>query len=310
MTMSPYVQNLPAHGDAGARPRLGWIGAGRMGTAMAGFLLREGYPVAVYSRTPESRRRLVERGAHEACSPKACATDAAVVFTCVSDDAALREVVEGPTGLLAARPGIFVDTSTVSTEGSATIARACAAAGIPYLRIPVSGNAASAQRGQVTLLVSGPADAWAVVEPIVACFSTKRVYLGSGEEARAMKLVINALIVNLAQAMAEALTLGRKSGLPWDTLLDAVAQSTLASPFLSAKTASLKARDFTPTMTARLILKDIDLMLSAAERLAVDMPLTSATRARMVELVESGQGEADYMAAVQLAERRAGLGEP
>jgi 3-hydroxyisobutyrate dehydrogenase-like beta-hydroxyacid dehydrogenase len=297
-------------GSGSGRARLGWIGAGRMGTAMAGFLLREGYPLSVYSRTAEHRRALAAGGAREADSPFDCAIGADVVFTCVSDDAALHAVVDGPHGLLAARPRIFVDTSTVSAEASASVARACGDAGVPYLRVPVSGNAASARLGQVTLLVSGPADAWTLVEPIVTCFSAKRVYLGAGEEARAMKLVINALIVNLAQAMAEALTLGRKSGLPWDTLLDAIAQSTLASPFLAAKTASLKARDFTPTMTARLILKDIDLMLSSAGNLSVDMPLTSATRAQMQALVDAGQGEADYMAAVKLAEARAGLGEP
>ena len=289
---------------------LGWIGAGRMGTAMAALLLRAGHRVTVYSRTPAHCAALVEQGAVASASPHACAHGSDIAFCCVSDDEALRAVALGPAGAIAAAPGVLVDTSTVSVECSAQIAAECERAGVPYLRMPVSGNAASAQRGEVTLLVSGPPEAWVRVRPIAVQFSVHQVYLGQGEEARVMKLVINALVVNLAQAMAEALTLGRKAGLEWETMLDTVAHSTLASPFLRAKVGLLKPRDFTPTMTARLILKDIDLMLAAGAGSGVSLPLTAVTRSLMSELVDAGMGEEDYMAAIKLAERRAGLAEP
>ena len=185
-----------------------------------------------------------------------------------------------------ARPGaVFVDTSTVSVEASAEVAREADKRGVPYLRIPISGNAASAQRGEVTALVSGPQAAWEAVKPVVQTFSNAQVYLGAGDEARVMKLVVNALVVNFAQAMAEALALGRKAGLDWSLMLDTLAQSTLTSPWLKAKVALLKPRDFTPTMTTRLILKDIDLMLAAARANAVPMPLTAATRQLMQAVV-------------------------
>lgn len=292
-----------------ALPRIGWIGAGRMGTAMAGLLLQAGYPLAVYSRTAAKRDPLVARGARAAATVVECARAADIVFTSLADDAALREVALGPAGVLAnAQTGaVLAETSTVSVAVSAAVAEEAARRGIAYLRLPISGNAASAAKGEVTVLASGPEAAWHRVQPVVAAFSKAQVYLGTAEEARVMKLVVNALIVNLAQAMAEALTLGRKAGLDWNTMLDTLAQSTLSSPWLRVKIGALKPRDFSATMTPRLFLKDIDLMLAAARSHEVPMPLTAATRQLMQALVGEGFGEEDYMALVKLAEKQAGL---
>ena len=290
-------------------PTIGWIGAGRMGAAMAGFILAAGYPVLVCSRTAASRQKLVVLGAREAAGPAECSREADLVFSSIPDDATLRAIALGPEGVLAnvRRGAVFVDTSTVSVEASAEVAREADKRGVLYLRVPISGNAASAQRGEVTALVSGPQSAWDTVRPVVQTFSTAQVYLGAGEEARVMKLVVNALVVNFAQAMAEALTLGRKAGLDWSLMLDTLAQSTLTSPWLKAKVALLKPRDFTPTMTTRLILKDIDLMLAAARANAVPMPLTAATRQLMQAVVGAGYGDEDYTASVKLAEQLSGL---
>lgn len=290
-------------------PTIGWIGAGRMGVPMAGFILKAGYPLVAFSRSPASRQKLIVQGARAATSVAECARDADVVFSSLSDDAALREVALGEQGVLASARGgtIYADTSTVSAEVSAEVADAAQRRGVAYLRVPISGNAASAQSGNITALVSGPRAAWDTVQPIVASFSKAQSYLGEGEEARIMKLVVNALVVNFAQSMAEALTLGRKAGLGWHAMLDTLAESTLASPWLKAKVALMKQRDFTPTMTGRLLLKDLELMLGAARSSGVAMPLTALTRQLMQMLVGEGYGEEDYMAAIKLAERQAGL---
>lgn len=290
-------------------PQIGWIGAGRMGVPMAGFLLQAGYPVRVYSRTAASRQKLVVRGAAEAQSVADCARGADIVFSCVSDDAALREVALGPGGVLAnLQPGaVFAETSTVSVEVSEQVAEEAARRGVAYLRMPISGNAAQADKGDLTVLASGPQDAWNRIKPVCEHFSKTQVYLGAGEQARIMKLVVNALVYAFAQTMAEALTLGRKSGLDWSAMLDALAQSTFASPWLKVKAELLKRRDFTPTMTPRLALKDIDLMLACARAQQVPMPMTALTRQLMQMLVGEGLGDEDYMAAIKLAEKQAGL---
>lgn len=294
-----------------ATTRIGWIGAGRMGVPMAGFLRKAGYPMAVYSRTAASRQKLVALGAQEASNVADCVRDAQVVFSSVSDDKALREIALGENGVLAnaARDTVFADTSTVSSEVSEEVATHAQRAGIAYLRMPISGNAASARKGQVTVMVSGSKQAWEKVQPLVEAFSKNQVYLGDGEQARVMKLVVNALVVNLAQTMAEALALGRKAGLEWDAMLDTLAESTLASPWLKIKIDALKKHDYEATMSARLILKDIDLMLGAARTHDVPMPLTANTRQLMQVLVGEGFGEEDYMAAVKLLARQSGMSE-
>jgi 3-hydroxyisobutyrate dehydrogenase-like beta-hydroxyacid dehydrogenase len=265
--------------------------------------------VIVFSRSAANRRKLVVEGAREAASPAECARAADVVVSSLPDDDALREVVLGAQGVLAsARRGmIFVDTSTVSPEVSAEIDRAAALHGVAYLRVPISGNAKQAETGDLTALVSGPEDAWNTVKPVLAAFSKAQVYLGAGDQALYMKLVANALVVNTAQVMAEALALGRKAGLGWDIMLDTLAQSAIASPWLKAKVGLMKQRDFTPTMTTRLILKDLDLMLAAARENHVPMPLTAVTRQMMQAVVGGGYGDEDYMATIKLAERQAGL---
>ncbi|MFN0317095.1 MAG: NAD(P)-dependent oxidoreductase [Burkholderiales bacterium] len=291
------------------KPAIGWIGAGRMGVAMAGFILKAGYPVKVYSRTAASRQKLVALGAAEVLSVAQCARGSDIVFSCVSDDAALREVALGGDGVLAnAKPGaIFAEMSTVSSEVSAEVARAARERGVPYLRLPISGNAASAIKGEVTVMASGPEEAWARVKPVAQTFSKGQIYLGAAEEARVMKLVVNSMVVTMAQGMAEALTLGRKAGLDWNTMLDTLGQSTISSPWLRAKVGLMKVRDFSPTMTSRLIMKDIDLILSAAKHNEVPMPLTCATRQLIQALVGEGYAEEDYMALIKLSEKQSGI---
>ena len=144
-----------------ALPVIGWIGAGRMGVPMAGFVLKAGYAVTVFSRNAANRRKLVAKGAREAASAAECARTADIVVSSLPDDNALREVVLGAQGVLAnARRGmIFVDTSTVSPEVSAEVERAAALHGVAYLRVPISGNAKQAETGDLTALVSKPEDA-------------------------------------------------------------------------------------------------------------------------------------------------------
>ncbi len=290
-------------------PVIAWIGAGRMGVAMASFILKAGYPVNVFSRTASSRQKLVALGATEKLSVAQCIANADIVFSCITDDVALREITLGADGVVANAKtnAIFIDTSTVSVEVSKEVDGAAAKHDVPYLRMPISGNAASARIGNVTALISGPESAWRQVKPIAQTFSAAQVYLGSGEEARVMKLVVNLLVYAHAQAMAEALTLGRKAGLDWNLMLDTLGQSTLASPWLKAKVALMKPRDFTPTMTGRMILKDLDLMLDAARSNAVPLPITVLTRQLTQELIDEGLGDEDYMAMIKLAEKQAGL---
>lgn len=276
---------------------------------MAGFAARAGHAVGGYDPDPARRDALAAAGGTPQTSVAAAVRAAEVVFTSLPDDRILRETTLGAVALLdALAPGaVYVDTSTVSAGLSEEIARAAAARGIDYLRMPVSGNANSAKAGQITALVSGPRVAWDRVRPVVETFSTAQVYLGAAEEARYMKLVVNLVVANSAQVLAEALTLGRAGGLDWSTMLDALAASTVGSPWIKAKADRLKVHDYAPTFTTPQIQKDMDLILEAARAKGVPLPLTGLTRGLTDAVVAAGLGEEDFIALVKLAERRAGL---
>ena len=205
------------------------------------------------------------------------------------------------------RGAIYADTSTVSPAIASEVEREATARGIDYLRLPISGNAKQAHSADLTCFGSGPEAAWKRIKPVLETFSKAQIYLGAGGEAIYMKLVANLVIVNTAQAIAEALALGRKAGLEWGLMLDTLSQSAVASPWLKAKAELLKRRDFTATMTTRLILKDIDLMLAAGNANDVPLPLTAMTRQIMQMSIGRGCGDEDYMAIVKLAEEQSGL---
>lgn len=286
--------------------RVSFLGVGRMGSAMAGRLLAAGHTVTVYDPDPERRAAMAARGAKAATSVAACCDGTEIVFSSVFDDKVLRDVAAGV--FAAARRGaIYADFSTVSPGASAEVAALAGAKGIAYLRIPVSGNPVAAQAGQLTALVSGPAEAWRRVQPLVGAFAARHVYLGAADQARYMKLVVNLLILNTAALLGESLALGRKGGLEWSSMLDALVQSAIGSPWLKIKADFLKTRDFTPTITLREQLKDLDLMLAAAAAAEVPLPLTALTRQLMQAAIGDGFGDEDFIAVVKQLERQAGL---
>ena len=297
-----------------ALPGIAFIGVGRMGLPIVRLLLKAGYPVAVCD--PDAAQRALARasGAREAASVAECVRAADLIFSSLPDDSALREVALGEEGVLqhASTQAVFAETSTVSPGLSAQIAEAAGRRGLAYLRLPLSGNSQSAQTGQLTAFVSGPAQAWSRVKPAVGSFTVAQLYLGEGEQARYMKLVINLVVANTATLLAEALALGARSGLEWQAMLDALAASTISSPWLRAKVERLQAHDFTPTMTPAQFSKDLALMLQAGDALGVPMPMTATTRQLMKAVIAEGYGEQDFIAVVKLVARLAGVsaGEP
>lgn len=288
---------------------IGWIGVGRIGLPMASCLLAAGYKLRVFDADASRLKELESGGAFIADNIQACAAGVHMVFTSLANDQALETVALGPAGLFEAMApgGIFVDTSTVSPQLSSRIGQAAVAKKISYLRMPVSGNPEIARLGRVGALASGPLDAWNLVKPVVSSFTASQVYLGPDEQARYFKLVVNCLVANFAPLMAEALTLGRKGGLEWSAMLDALAQTPLCSPWLLTKINALKQRDFSPTFPPSMIMKDIDLMLDAARDLQVCMPVTAHTRQVMQGLVFEEFSQEDFFVTIKAAERQAGI---
>lgn len=279
------------------------VGAGKMGLPMALHLRGGGHAVTVHDALED--RLLLARDAGLATDAQGVRT-AEVVLSSLPDDAALLAVGTHVAGE-ARRGAIYVDTSTVSQDVSARVAAACAATGVRYLRATVSGNNKMAEAAQLTVMASGPRDVYETVLPLFRLLGPAQFWLGEGEQARLMKLVVNLMIVQTAAMLAEALALGRKGGLQWQDMFSVLAASAVASPILKAKAVQLSGRDFTPTFTVEQMIKDLGLILAAGAASQVPLPQTAATLDLMRAAVAQGHGGEDYAAIIKTVERAAGL---
>ena len=203
--------------------------------------------------------------------------------------------------------GFYLDTSTVSVAASAAVAKLFAPTGCDYLRVTVSGNNHMAEAGQLTLMASGPEAVWQRVAPLLKPWGSVQFYLGEGEQARLMKLVINLMIGQTSAMLAEALSLGSKGGLAWTDLWQVIGASAVASPIVKAKAVQLSQRDFTPTFTVPQMLKDIDLILAEGNALQVPLLQTAMTRQMMQSALAQGWAEQDYAAIIKVVEQSAGI---
>ncbi|NBE06949.1 NAD(P)-dependent oxidoreductase [Paragemmobacter ruber] len=256
----------------------GWVGAGKMGAPMSLRLLGAGYPVAVSEPDPDARAALQQAGAATSADLSAVSR-CDIVFATLPNDHALRAVVLGSdtepglAGVLA-RGATFVDMSTVSPDASADVAAALDAAGIRYVRAPVSGSTTTAQQGALTVLASGDPAGWDEALPLIRHFSTRQFYLGPGEEARYMKLVINTLVGANAAILAEALSLGASGGLSAEKMVEVINESAVASPLFKYKSSLIVSGDYKPAFTVQQMIKDFTLISDAGR--AKGVPLLTA----------------------------------
>src|SRR5215212_10569623 len=176
--------------------KLGWAGVGRMGYALAERLLRAGCDVAIYNRTRSKAEPLAELGATIVDSPADLA-DRDIVFTMVAGPEDFKAVVLGEDGLLSrpdAAPPVIVDSSTVSPEASAEVRAETDARDVALLAAPVSGNPSVVDAGKLTVVVSGPNDAWEAVRPYLELFGAGSTYVGEGDAARLVKICHNLML--------------------------------------------------------------------------------------------------------------------
>ncbi len=292
--------------------KVGWVGTGNMGSPMSRCLIGAGADVAVFDPAADNMAASVAAGARAGSSNHDVAGDAAFVFSMIPDDDVLRAVALGDGGVLSAmQPGsIYVDMSTVSPEVSIEVASAAAAAGIGYLRAPVSGSTLLADTGNLTIMASGLEADYGRCEPLFGAISAIRYYVGADEQARYMKLVLNLLAASTIAALAEATTFGRKGGLDWNVMLDVIGDSVVASPIVKYSLPPLKARDFSPAFSTDLMAKDMGLICEAAAGVGVPTEIADAVRRLYVATVEGGQGADNLTAAIRQMERQVGLGEP
>jgi 3-hydroxyisobutyrate dehydrogenase-like beta-hydroxyacid dehydrogenase len=288
--------------------RIGWIGTGRMGHAMAARLLAASQEVHIWNRTRAKAEDLAAVGG-TIVDAVADLADRDVVFTMVSADADLLAVTSGPGGLLvqSQAPGYLVDSSTVSAETSDLVRQAAAARGTVFLAAPVSGNAKVVKSGRLSIAVSGPRSAFDQVEPLLALIGSSVTYVGEDDTARLVKLAHNVLLGVLTQSLAEIIVLAERGGVSRAAFLDFLNNSVLGSTFTRYKSPALVNLDFTATFTPILLRKDFDLALAAARQLDVPMPVAALTAQMVQASVSSGRVDEDFAVLLELQAASAGM---
>jgi 3-hydroxyisobutyrate dehydrogenase-like beta-hydroxyacid dehydrogenase len=288
--------------------RIGWIGTGRMGFAMAARLLAAGQDVHVWNRTRAKADPLGRAGATIVDSVADLATRD-IVFTMVAADADLLEVTMGTGGLLGqpTAPRFLIDSSTVSAATSERIRAVGAERGTTLLAAPVSGNPRVVRAGRLSIAVSGPRAAADQVEPLLHLIGETVTYVGEGDAARLVKLAHNVLLGIVTQSLAEIALLAQKGGVSRAALLEFINSSVLGSTFTRYKTPALVNLDLTATFTTLLLRKDFELGLAAARALQVPMPVASTTYERVQAAIGRGHAEEDFAALLIEQARDAGL---
>jgi 3-hydroxyisobutyrate dehydrogenase len=288
---------------------VGWIGAGRMGAAMASRLARAGVKVTVWNRTKAKAEPLAEVGCSIADTiAELRAMDA--VFTMVSTNKDLEQVLLGEGGLLADPadvPRIVVDCSTVDQEASQRMRAACEERGVAFLASPVSGNGKVVKAGKLTLVASGPEETFRQVRPLLKHIGQSVTYVGEGDVARLVKICHNLMLGVVTQCMAEITVLAEKGGVPRAAFLEFLNDSVMGSVFTRYKSPAFVNLDYTPTFTPILLRKDFDLGLAAAHELDVPMPVAAATAQAVQASVSSGRVEEDFAILLDLQAHNSGI---
>ena len=297
------------------KPQLpvGWIGVGKMGNPMATRLVEAGHTLTICDPMAENRASLVARGANVAASPGDLAARCQIIFSTIPNDAVLTEMIFGAEdreGFLAqvSAGTILIEMSTVSPQISAQVAAALALRGVAYLRCPISGSTALARSGKLTALASGDAAAWETVDPLMDVLAARRFFLGPGEEARYMKLVLNALVGATASILGEALVLGEKGGLTADQMMGVISQSAVASPLLDYKREMIAQMDFSPAFSVTQMLKDFTLITDAARDKQVPMFVANLILQQYTAASNAGYSDQDFFALFDWMRRTSGLG--
>jgi 3-hydroxyisobutyrate dehydrogenase-like beta-hydroxyacid dehydrogenase len=223
---------------------------------------------------------------------------AALVFTSLPTETVLidqsRALAEGMPSA-----AILVETSTVGPVASATLAEAVRGRRIAYLRAPISGSVNLAESGGLTTFVSGPKAAFDAAREALSAYSRAQIWLGEGEEARYAKLAINLMVAVTAGMMGETLALAQKGGIGWEAMLDLLGESVVASPLVKYKLDPLRRRDYTPTATGALLLKDLDLIVETARQAGVDVPLAKEVQAAYRAMAKSQLAAEDFFSIVK-----------
>jgi 3-hydroxyisobutyrate dehydrogenase-like beta-hydroxyacid dehydrogenase len=288
---------------------LGFVGLGVMGGRITRRLLAAGHTVSGYNRSRDKAAPLAELGLVVRDTPREVAESADVVFSMVTNVAALRAVTEGPDGILAGlSPGkIYVDMTTGTPEASRALAEQVSERGARMLDAPVSGSVSTLEEGRLTIMVGGDEDAFAEVEPILLDIGPKVLRIGGNGQALLMKIAINLSLHVQMVAFCEGLLLAEKDGIDREVAVEALLSSVIASPMLKYRGPFVLEMPDEAWFDVNMMQKDMNLALEAGRRLDVPMPTTAISNELLTAARGMGLVEQDFAVVYEVMAQMAGL---
>ncbi|ASQ92236.1 L-threonate dehydrogenase [Streptomyces sp. 11-1-2] len=289
--------------DRPAQPRVGVVGLGAMGLGMARSLRKAGYEVGVHDLRPEVAEGFARDGGTAFASPGDLAATVDVVVGVVVNAAQVESVLFGADGAAARlRPGtVFVMCSTVDPGWSTELGGRLAEQGVLYLDAPISGGAARAAAGELTMMTSGSAAAYAVADPVLEAMSATVYRLGEQAGLGSKVKIVNQLLAGVhIAAAAEAMALGLKAGVPAEALYEVITHSAGNSWMFENRMAHVLAGDYTALSAVDIFVKDLGLVLDSARPERFPLPLAATAHQMFLQASASGLGAEDDSAVIKI----------
>ncbi len=289
--------------------KIGFIGLGVMGGNMVSRLLEKGHTVTGYNRTRSRALWLVERGMQFADSPKAVAEASDVIFTMVTNAAALSAVTEGPTGSLAGLSygKYHIDMSTVSPEISRALAAKVREKGADMIDAPVSGSVITLQQGKLSVMVGGRKETYERLRPLLLDIGPKVTYVGDNGVALSMKIALNLQLAVQMLAFSEGMLLAEKSGIAREVAVDVMVHSAIASPMIQYRGPFVLQQPEEAWFDVNMMQKDMLLAMELGRKLNVPVPTTAVSNEFLTAARGMGWEKLDFACVFNVLARMSGV---
>ena len=288
---------------------LGFVGLGTMGGGVVRRLLAAGHAVTVWNRTREKAEPLLEAGASWADTPRSVAECSEIVFTMVTNTAAVQAVTEGPDGILAGLgPGkVYVDMSTASPANTRAVAETVVAVGAQMLDAPVSGSVITLEEGKLSIMVGGDAETFERVKPVLEAIGPRVFHLGPNGAAVTMKIAINLSLAVQMLAFSEGVLLAEKTGIGREQAVEVMLASVIASPMVAYRGPFVLEQPDEAWFDCRMMQKDLNLALELGRELEVPLPTTAVTNELLTAANAMGIGDKDFAVLFDVLASMAGV---
>ena len=288
------------------KPTVAVLGTGTIGKPAARNLAHAGFPVHAWNRTRQRSALLSADGVLVAASLQEAVAEADVLMTFLSDGPSVEEVMDDAAS--AARAGAtWIQSSTVGIPATERLAELASDYRLVFVDAPVLGTKEPAEKGELVVFASGPKEAEERCEPIFDAIGKATRWVGEAGAGQRFKLVINTWLLAAVEGVAEAISLARGLGLDPNEVLEALSGGPLDMPYLQLKGKVMIERDFEPSFKASLAEKDAGLVLEAAERVELELPLVGAVQEAFEQAVELGHADKDMASVVEVVGRRAAV---